>query len=227
MTGLQALQRQAPDQPVRPGKDRRREANYHRHGTTTLIGSWDVVQGQMIETRLGKTRKERDFLKHIQATVAHDESGKWRFIVDNLNVHCSASLVKWVARLEGLKPQDLGKKDRHGILKNQASRRAFLSDRTHRIHFVYLPKHSSWLNQIEPIFGIVNRKVMRGGDFESVADLEEKLRRFLSYFNDTMASPMTWTHTGKPTQSQPIAKFCPPHRRVTRPSKTQTAILRI
>jgi len=227
MTGLQALERQAPDQHVKPGKERRREANYHRHGTTTLIGSWDVVQGKMIETRLGKTRKERDFLQHIQATVAHDESGKWCFIMDNLNVHCSASLVKWIAKLEGMKIKNLGKKGRSGILKDQASRREFLSDRNHRIYFVYVPKHSSWLNQIEPVFGIVNRKVIRGGDFTSVADLEDKLRSFVEYFNETMASPMTWTYTGKPTQSQPIAKFCPPHRRLTHPSKIKAAALRI
>lgn len=227
MTGLQALKRQAPDKPAKPGKDRRREANYRRNGTTTLIGSWDVVRGEMIKTRLGKTRKERDFLKHIQATVAHDEHGKWRFMMDNLNVHCSASLVKWVAKLEGIKPKSLGKKGHSGILKDQASRREFLSDRTHRIHFVYVPKHSSWLNQIEPVFGIVNRKVMRGGDFDSVADLEEKLLKFVTYFNATMGGPMNWTYTGKPTQREPIAKFCPPHRRLARPSKIQAAALRI
>lgn len=227
MTGLQALKRQAADKPTKPGQDRLHEVNYRRNGTTTLIGTWDVVQGLMIEARLGKTRKERDFLQHIQATVAHDEQGRWCFIMDNLNVHCSASLVKWVAKLEGLKVKDLGKKGHCGILKDQASRRAFLSDRSHRIYVVYLPKHSSWLNQIEPVFGVISRKAIRGGDFDSVADLEEKVRRFVAYFNETMAAPMTWTYTGKPTQPQPIAKFCPPHRRINRPSKIRAATLRV
>ena len=77
------------------------------------------------------------------------------------------------------------------------------------------------------MFGIVNRKVLRGGNFKSVADWEEKLGRFVSYFNTTMASPMTWTDSGKPTQSQPIARFCPPHRRITRTTKIQQAALRI
>ena len=227
MTGLQALERQAPDQPPQPGQDRRREANYRRHGTTTLIGTWDVLEGRLSQYRLGKTRKERDFLRHIQATVALHANGKWRFIMDNLNVHCSASLVRWIATLEGIKRKDLGKKGHSGLLKDQASRRAFLSDPTHRIHFVYLPKHSSWLNQIEPVFGFVNRKAIRGGDFKSVADLEEKLRRFVEYFNTTMARPMTWTYTGRPTQSQPADRFCPPHRRITRTSKIQQAVLRV
>lgn len=60
------------------------------------------------------------------------------------------------------------------MLKNQASRRQFLSDPDHRIRFVFLPKHSSWLNQIEVIFGIIQRKVIARGNFTSVADLEQK-----------------------------------------------------
>ena len=99
------------------------------------------------------------------------------------------------------------------MLQRQASRREFLSDPSHRIRFVYLPKHSSWLNQIEVIFGIVMRKVMRRGNFTSVADLEDKLKRFLNYFNETMARPFNWTYTGKPISRQRPATFCPPHRR--------------
>jgi hypothetical protein len=106
------------------------------------------------------------------------------------------------------------------VLQCQASRRNFLSDPSHRIRFVYLPKHSSWLNQIEVIFGIVMRKVMRRGNFTSVAELEDKLKRFLHYFNETMACPFAWTYTGKPISRQRPAKFCPPHRR---PSKVTLA----
>jgi transposase len=51
-----------------------------------------------------------------------------------------------------------------------ATREAFLSDLNHRIRFVYLPKHSSRLNQIEIVFGIIHRKLLRGGNFTSVAD---------------------------------------------------------
>jgi DDE superfamily endonuclease len=88
-----------------------------------------------------------------------------------------------------------------------------LSDAEHRLGFVYLPKHSSWLNQIEIVFGIVMRKVIRRGNFTSAADLETKLRDFLTYFNATMARPFEWTYTGKPTTNEPPTKFCPPHHR--------------
>ena len=83
----------------------------------------------------------------------------------------------------------------------------------HRIRFVYLPKHSSWLNQIEIVFGIMHRKLLRGGNFTSVADLESQLREFLAYYNTTMAHPFGWTYTGKPVQKQRRARFVAPHRR--------------
>jgi transposase len=51
------------------------------------------------------------------------------------------------------------------------TRQEFLSDLTHRIRFVYTPKHSSWMNQVEIVFGIVMRKVIRRGNFISTEDL--------------------------------------------------------
>jgi DDE superfamily endonuclease len=95
-----------------------------------------------------------------------------------------------------------------------ATRSAFLSESKHRIRFVYLPKHSSWLNQIEIVFGIIHRKLLRGGNFTSVADLEAQLRAFMNYYNTTMAHPFAWTYTGKPVQKRRRASFSAPHRQV-------------
>ena len=119
------------------------------------------------------------------------------FVVDNLNTHQSEGLVKLVAESCGIE-EDLGKKGVRGILKSQTSRQEFLSEQGHRIRFQYLPKHSSWLNQIEVIFGIVSRKVVRRGNFTSVQDLRDKLVAFIGYFNQVFAKPFKWTYTGRP-----------------------------
>jgi hypothetical protein len=87
-----------------------------------------------------------------------------------------------------------------------ATRQAFLSDRGHRVRFVYLPKHSSWLNQIEVIFGIVSRRVVRRGNFSSLAALKERLLLFIDYFNRTFAKPVRWTYTGRPTTAEPVKR---------------------
>lgn len=211
MTGLQALERAAPDKPLIPGQLAKQEVEYIRHGTTTLIGSFHVLTGLVFAVTLGLTRTEADFLAHVMRTVATDPSAGWVFVLDCLNIHWSASLVEWMAQVCGL-TEPLGQKGRHGVLQSQASRRAFLSDPTHRIRLVFLPKHSSWLNQIETIFGIVMRKVVRRGSFTSVADLESKLRAFLQYYNQVMAHPFRWTYTGKPLARPRRTPFCPKHR---------------
>jgi transposase len=197
MTGIQALERIAPSKAMIAGKCQLIEFEYARHGTLCLIGNFVVTTGELIRPTIGATRTEIDFARHIEQTVATDPAGSWVFVVDNLNIHGSESLVKNVAEACEI-PTDLGKKGKRGVLKSVASRQAFLSESSHRIRFVYLPKHSSWLNQIEVIFGVIMRKVIRRGSFTSVWDLRTKLLNFITYFNQVLAKPFRWTYTGRP-----------------------------
>lgn len=197
MTGVQALERIAPSKPMIAGKCQLIEFEYNRHGTLCLIGNFVVTTGELLRPTIGPTRTEADFASHIEQTVAIDPAGSWLFVVDNLNIHCSESLVQLVAEACEV-PTDLGKKGVRGVLKSVASRQAFLSESSHRIRFVYLPKHSSWLNQIETIFGVIMRKVVRRGSFTSVSDLRTKLLNFIEYFNRVFAKPFRWTYTGRP-----------------------------
>lgn len=206
MTGLQANQRRAPTKLPRPGQIAKEEFQYTRHGALAVTANWDVVRGQLIATTIFPTRNNEDFAQHVRRTVATDPDVNWVFTVDNLNTHSGEPLVRVVAELMDMDPSELGAKRKGGILKSMASRREFLSDPSHRIRFVYLPKHSSWLNQIEIIFGVINRRLMRGGSFESQDHLREELLRFIEYFNLTFAKPMNWTYTGRPTRNQPTPR---------------------
>ena len=191
-TGIQALEREAPTKPMIPGNVEKREYNYERHGTTCLFGNLNVATGEIISPMLNETRKEEDFAKDIENIIATDPDAGWVFVLDNLNTHLSEMLVVLVATLLKI-TMDLGVKGKSGVLKSLESRKAFLTDKSHRIRFVYTPKHCSWLNQIEIWFSGLSRRILTRGNFSSVEKLKMKILDYIDFYNKN-AKPMKWKY---------------------------------
>lgn len=185
---------------MKVGLIERREFEYVRHGTQALIATFEVATGRVVAPTVGPTRTEEDFATHVAGCVDTDPAAQWIFVADQLNTHKSEALVRLVASRCGIE-DDLGEKGLHGPLQSMETRAAFLTDPDHRIRFVYTPKHTSWLNQVEMWFGILARRVLRRGSFTSTEHLRERLIAFIEYFNRTMAKPFRWTYAGRPLRA--------------------------
>lgn len=194
-TGMQMLGRPAPTQPAQPGKPEKREHEYLRLGTRVLLTSFLVPTGRVLWD-LGLTRTNQDYAAHVTQVDRYLREHlpavqRCEWVVDNLNIHWSLPLCQAVAQLSGVafRPEDLC----CGV-----ERRAFLSDPSHKHVFHYLPKHGSWLNQVELWFSVLVRRFLARGDFASAEDFERRLRRFLDEYNAAYAHPYRWTYTGEP-----------------------------
>lgn len=196
--GVQANEHAHPKQTVKPGRPELIDPEYIRHGTSGIIASRNVATGEIVKPMIQPTRTEKDFAAHIESVVSLHPNDKHIFITDNLNIHMSESLVRMAARTDNIAEISLGIKRKTGILKNKQTRAEFLADGSHRITFVYTPKHCSWLNQIECWFSIITRRLLnKRASFKSVYDLEHKIKCFIDYYNQYLKKPFQWNYKGK------------------------------
>jgi len=196
LTGVQALERQDPGWPLAPGTVERRECESIRHGTCACLLSRNVVTGQSVAPHGGATRTAADVLAHVPAGVARDPRVyRWPCVVDTLDRHRSASLVRCVAAASLLE-LDLGEQGTHGLLATRQSRAAFWRDPSPRLVCHETPKQTSWMNQIDIWLSLVGRKLLTRGSFTSVTDVKRKLLAFIDDDHRTRAKPFNWTYQG-------------------------------
>lgn len=201
-TGIQAIDRAAPDLPMRPNSPEKKEHEYVRYGTQCLIANLEISTGKIIAPMVSSNRKNRDFLSNIQNLVALDSNAKWIFVVDQLNTHKSEELVRFIAQeinFEG----DLGEAGHYGsgILKSMNTRMSFLENKDHRIRFQFTPKHCSWMNQIEIWFSGFSKRYLKRTNHSSLDHLRDGILHYIEYFNCNYAKPYKWTYKGRVLQA--------------------------
>jgi transposase len=164
-TGIQAKSRKHPTQPVRPGRPERREFEYVRHGTASLLAAFDVATGKVHATDIARNDSVTfiGFLEEIEGLIDSDLS--IHIVIDGGSSHTSKATTAWLA-----------------------DHPRFVAHRT--------PVHASWLNQVECFFSILTRKVLRRGEFDSRADLVDKMLAFIEARNAT-AEPFKWVYDAK------------------------------
>jgi transposase len=193
-TGIQATEH-LKIEGMRPGRLERKGPGYIRNGALCLLAARDVKSGKTRSYSIGETRNEKDYLDHVKSIVATEPEATHVIVCDQLNTHKSASLVEWVAKQIGY-AGNLGVKRRKGILGSMKSRMEFLEGTSHRIRFLFTPKHCSWMNQIEIWFPILQKRVINRGQFHSKADLANKMKEFIGYYDLCLAKPYKWGFEG-------------------------------
>jgi transposase len=162
---IQALDRTAPLLPLRPGLPERQTYDYKRNGTTTLFAAFNILNGKVIGSCLPRHRG-KEFIQFLkQLEKEVPPELDIHLILDNYSTHKSAAVERW------LKPR-----------------------KRRRFHFHFTPTSSSWLNQVERLFGLITDKMIRRGTFHSVEELERAIYAWLATWNDK-PKPFIWKAT--------------------------------
>lgn len=163
---LQALRRRHPTRPASPGHVAQVEFEYRRGGTLAYMGAYDVHRARLFGTVADKTgiAPFMDLVEHVMTTEPYASARRVYWVVDNGSSH-------------------------NGQRSIDRMRSAWPTAR-----LVHLPIHASWLNQIEIVFSIIQRKVIRPADFADLDALGDRLNRFTDRYNQT-ASPFDWRFT--------------------------------
>lgn len=152
----------------------RYEYEYIRRGTQALLAAFDVGTGEVF-AEIVAHRTAEALVAFMDRLAKHYPDKIVYVIWDNLNIHYDGKDARWTAF-----------NARHGD----------------RFRFVYTPKHASWMNQIEIWFSILQRRVIRHGDFANAAAQRGRILGFIARWNRYEKHPFNWTWRAEPTQNR-------------------------
>lgn len=165
-TQLQALGRRHETVPPGPGRPGLVEFDYLRGGTLAYLAAWDVHHAKLFD-RVEQTTGIVPFGRLVDQVMQAEPYRSARrvfWIVDNGSSHAGKTSIKR------------------------------MSDAYPNARLVHLPVHASWLNQIEILFSIVQRKALTPNDFATLPKLARHLMDFGQHYR-TVARPFDWKFT--------------------------------
>jgi transposase len=145
--GVQALENTAPDLPPVPEVHPTvgRDHEYKRHGTLSILASLDLHDGH-VTARVEERHRSREFIALLKELDAYYPPGATiRVILDNHSAHISKET------------------------------RAYLATRPNRFKYVHTPKHGSWLNLVETLFGKMAHTFLKQIRVQSKAELKARI----------------------------------------------------
>jgi transposase len=170
-TGMQALSRKHPTRQPAPGRDGRVDFEYKRHGTVTLLAAFNPHTGEVFG-RTPPNRKAPALIAFMEAVAERWPEVEIHVVWDNLNTHLDGPDKRWTQF-----------NWRHGD----------------RFHFHYTPIHASWVNQVENVFSVLDRRVWRYWVHHSKKELAARVMGFIAHWNVNERHPFNWKFQGYPT----------------------------
>lgn len=154
--GVQALGLTAPDRPPLPGKHPQlsRDYEYKRYGTVSILAGLDLHDGH-VTAEVHPRHRSREFILLLKALDAHYPSGcVIRLVLDNHSSHISKETLAW------------------------------LTSKPNRFAYVHTPKHGSWLNLVETLFGKMARTFLKHIRVGSLQELMDRILLGVSEINE-------------------------------------------
>ena len=167
-TNIQALGSPYPGRPTAPGKVRRVEHNYIRHGTRNLVAAirpdtGEVVAAEVFPSRGFATTEAIAMLETVAQALP--DMRRIHLVWDNGSTHISREM------------------------------RAFLgSEAGARFRVYYTPAHASWLNLAENFFSRFTTRYLAGRRYDALVELDDHLYASLDDYGARHAKPMSWTY---------------------------------
>jgi len=153
--GIQAIKNIAPDLPPNPGKYAcvSRDYEYKRLGTLSLIASLDLHTGHVIG-QVHNRHRSREFISLLEeVNLYYPKDCQIRIILDNHSAHISKETMR------------------------------YLSSRPNRFIYVHTPKHGSWLNLVETLFGKMSRTFLKSIRVNSLTELKDRILKGIDEIN--------------------------------------------